>query len=165
MHIRTERPSDVSIIRALTVAAFKSSSYGHNGEAGIVDSLRTDGALTLSLVALESDEVVGHIAFSPVTLPEGGHWFGLGPLSVRPDAQRRGFGAALVRAGLERLQALDADGCVVLGDPGYYGRFGFESDPAVTFGGKPSPYFQRLILRGPPPRGEVHFHSAFGAGG
>jgi predicted N-acetyltransferase YhbS len=164
MHIRAERPSDAAAIRAVTIAAFESSPYGHNGEAGIVDALRADGALTLSLVVLEGDKVLGHAAFSPVTAfsPVEG-WVGLGPLSVAPDAQRRGLGAGLVRAGLERLRAAGAAGCVVLGDPAYYGRFGFESDPAMTFAGDPSPYFQRLVLHGSPPIGEVRYHPAFGA--
>lgn len=163
MHVRAERPSDVSPIRALTIAAFESSSYGHNGEAGIVDALRADGALTLSLVAVEDGHLIGHIAFSPVAATGNADWSGLGPLSVRPEAQRRGVGSSLVGAGLDRLRGLDAGGCVVLGDPGYYGRFGFESDLLMSFAGEPSVYFQRLVLRGPPPRGEVRYHSAFGA--
>jgi predicted N-acetyltransferase YhbS len=60
---------------------------------------------------------------------------------------------------------LHAAGCVVLGDPRYYQRFGFEADPALTYGGKPSPYFQRLVLNGPPASGDVSYHAAFGSPG
>jgi predicted N-acetyltransferase YhbS len=102
------------------------------------------------------------VAFSPVTIAGAqGDWYGLGPVAVRPDKQGHGFGQSLVRAGLERLRALHAAGCVVLGEPGYYRRFGFESDPALTFGGHASPYFQRLVLAGPAVGGDVSYHAAF----
>ena len=93
---------------------------------------------------------------------EGG-WYGLGPLSVAPAWQGRGVGQALVQDGLRALEALGAAGCVVLGDPAYYGRFGFESDLALRYGPEPSPYLQRLVLRGAPPRGEVRYDPAFEA--
>ncbi|WP_338134465.1 MULTISPECIES: hypothetical protein [Bradyrhizobium] len=67
---------------------------------------------------------------------------------ITPGLQRRGIGGALIRAGLTRLIAVNADGCVLLGDPAYYRRFGFTSDPVLTYGGEPSPYFQRLVLKG-----------------
>ena len=138
-------------------------AHSDQTEADIVEALRSDGALTVSLVAIQDDEIIGHVAFSPVVIvAAAGDWYGLGPVSVRPDRQGRGVGQALVRAGLERLGSLGAAGCVVLGDPDYYRRFGFESDPALYYGEAPASYFQRLILRGPAPRGEVLYHSGFG---
>jgi predicted N-acetyltransferase YhbS len=161
--IRPERPSDHDAIRAVTVAAFQSSACGHNGEADIVEALRAAGVLTLSLVAEADGEIVGHGAFSPVRIDQAeGDWYGLGPLSVAPDWRRRGIGEALVRQGLTELAALGAAGCVVVGEPGYYSRFGFQNDPALTYG-EASAYLQRLIVRGPAPRGEVEYHPAFGA--
>jgi putative acetyltransferase len=161
--IRTERPADAAAIGRLTAAAFASTSYGHNGEAGIVEALRADGALTVSLVAVLDGEVVGHVAFSPVSIAgAGGGWYGLGPVSVEPARQRQGIGQALIRAGLDRLGELDAAGCVVLGDPDYYRRFGFKSDPALWYDDAPALYFQRLVLKGPAPRGEAVYHPAFG---
>jgi predicted N-acetyltransferase YhbS len=161
VRIRPERPEDHAAIRAVTIAAFEGSAYGHNGEADIVDALRAAGALTVSLVALEDDELVGHAAFSPVRISAAdGDWYGLGPLSVAPGWQGRGVGHSLVREGLREIEALGAAGCVVLGDPAYYGRFGFESDPTLYYR-EPSPYLQRLVLRSAAPSGEVRFHPAF----
>ena len=163
MQIRAERPEDASFIHELTTAAFESAPYSGGNEADIVDRLRAAGALTVSLVAVDSDEVVGHVAFSPVTISMAqGQWCALGPISVQPARQGRGIGKALVTAGLEALETLGVSGCVLLGAPAYYGRFGFESDEALRYGGVASPYLQRVVLRGAPPTGEVHFHPAFG---
>ena len=163
MQIRPEAPGEEAVIRALTTLAFESAAHSDGTEAAIVDGLRDGGALSVSLVAVQDDAIVGHVAFSPVSIEGAGDgWYGLGPISVRPDRQGRGVGSALVRAGLERLGELGAAGCVVLGEPGYYGRFGFEHDPALRYADVPAPYFQRLVLRGPAARGEVHYHPAFG---
>ena len=138
MEIRPERHEDVDAIRAVTISAFKDMPHSSQTEAAIVDALRTAGAMTISLVAIQDGEVVGHLAFSPVTLNgEANGWYGLGPVSVRPDRQRTGIGQTLILEGLGRLRQLDAQGCVVLGDPGYYGRFGFVSDPGLRYGDVP----------------------------
>lgn len=163
MQIRLERPDDATTIHALTVAAFRGMPFSDGAEAGVVAGLRTAGALTLSLVATEGGEILGHVAFSPVTIDgEAGDWFALGPVSVWPDRQRSGVGQALIREGLRRLRAMGAGGCVLLGDPAYYARFGFENDPDLRHGGAPAWAFQRLSLDGSRPRGEVRFHPAFG---
>ena len=162
METRLERPEEVETIRSLTDAAFKGVPYSDETEAAIVDALRKAGALTLSLVALEDGEIVGHAAFSPVMIDGvAGGWFGLGPVSVWPARQRGGIGQALIRDGLRRLADRRAAGCVVLGDPGYYGRFGFESDPELFYADVPPGYFQRLVLNGPAPKGEVRYHAGF----
>lgn len=162
IQIRSERPEDVETIHALTLAAFKDMAYSSQTEAKIVDSLRAAGALTLSLVAIQNQTLVGHVAFSPVTInPIEGDWYGLGPVSVWPEHQRQGIGQALIGEGLQRLKALPTAGCVVLGDPNYYGRFGFEHDPDLRYPSVPSRYFQRLTFRGPSPKGEVHYHPSF----
>ncbi len=162
MQIRAEGPQDVAAIGELTTAAFKDAPYSGGTEAGIVEALRADRALAVSLVAVQDGRVVGHVAFSPVRIDAAdGDWYGLGPVSVEPERQGRGIGKALIEAGLARLRELKAAGCVVLGAPGYYGRFGFESDPALRYGEAPAAYFQRLILLGGAPSGQVHFHPSF----
>ncbi|MGY3496593.1 MULTISPECIES: GNAT family N-acetyltransferase [unclassified Bradyrhizobium] len=163
MQIKDERPEDAAAISRITAAAFATAPHSSGTEARIVEALRQADALTISLVAVSDDgSIFGHVAFSPVRI-EGvvGRWYGLGPASVAPDLQRQGTGGALIRAGLARLAAMNADGCVLLGDPAYYSRFGFVSDPALTYGGEPSPYFQRLVLKGDPPKGDVKYHAAF----
>lgn len=164
VQIRRESPQDVDAIRALTRAAFRNEPLSSQTEAAIVDALRDAGALRLSLVAMENGAVVGHVAFSPVTINgESNGWYGLGPVSVRPDRQRQGIGQALIRAGLEHVKQMDAQGCVVLGSPDYYRRFGFVSDPELRFRTAPAEYFQRLSFRNVAPKGEVSYHAAFNA--
>lgn len=166
MLIRPERPGDADAIRALTTEAFASAPHSSGTEAAIIDGLRAAGALTLSLVAIADDAapdaILGHVAVSPVTIDgaERG-WFGLGPVSVRPGRQRGGVGSALIREGLRRLRESGAGGCVLLGDPRYYGRFGFAADPALVLEGVPPDYFMRLAFGGDVPAGTVRYHAAF----
>ena len=163
MDIRDERHADIPIIGALITDAFASVAHSNGAEAQIVDHLRDADALTLSLVAVEDEVVLGHVAFSPVTV-DGRDigWFGLAPVAVRPDRQGCGLGDALVRAGLARLIAQGAKGCVVLGNPQYYGRFGFAVALRLTYVGAPTRYFQALGFGAAPPVGEVAYHAAFG---
>lgn len=165
MNIRPERPEDQAAIHALTKAAFAAMPYSSHREAEIVDALRATGALTLSLLAEENGEILGHVAFSPVGI-EGTHegWFGLGPVSVRPDRQRQGIGRALIGRGLETLEAQGASGCALVGDPDYYRRFGFRNDGALRHDGLDSHYVQYLVFRGPAPQGSLDFAPAFAAG-
>jgi predicted N-acetyltransferase YhbS len=165
VEIRSETPEDVDAIRAVTIAAFRDVPHSSQTEAAIVDALRAAGALTISLVAVDEGEVVGHVAFSPVTIGSGaaGRWLGLGPVSVRPDRQRLGIGAALIQAGLARLREIGAEGCVVLGDPTYYGRFGFESDGRLRYPDVPTEYLQRIVFAGAGVEGEVEYHPGFDA--
>ncbi|WP_312018215.1 GNAT family N-acetyltransferase [Bradyrhizobium semiaridum] len=137
MPIRDERDEYAAAISRITAAAFERAPHSSGTEAHIVEALRQAGALALSLVATSDDgSIVGHVVFSPVRIyGKPGRWYGLGPVSVAPDVQRHGVGSALIREGLARLATLDADGSVVLGDPAYYGRFGFVSDPGLTDGG------------------------------
>ncbi|WP_201863441.1 GNAT family N-acetyltransferase [Microvirga soli] len=164
MHVRPEGPEDVDTIRSLTTAAFRDVPYSSQTEAAIVDALRDAGALALSLVAVKDGEIVGHVAFSPITInSEATNWYGLGPVSVWPDQQRKGIGQALISAGLSRLRGMHAQGCVVLGEPAYYGRFGFVSDPELWYSDVPPAYFQRLSFAEITPKGEVTYHPGFGA--
>jgi putative acetyltransferase len=160
--IRPEGAADAAAVRSVTAAAFRAAPHASGTEAAIVDALRAAGALSVSLVAEEGGAIIGHVAFSPVTI-EGQRpgWYGLGPVSVHPDRQGLGTGSRLIRCGLERLRTAGAQGCVVLGDPRYYGRFGFRPDAALTYLGAPSEYFQCLSFRGSTPVGIVTYHPAF----
>ncbi|HWV63201.1 MAG TPA: N-acetyltransferase [Oxalicibacterium sp.] len=159
--IRAERSDDADAIRRITQMAFALAEHSSGTEGAIVDALRMANALAVSLVATMDDEVVGHIAFSPVKIGAATGWFGLGPVSVRPDMQKQGIGGALVGEGLIRLRAMHARGCVVLGDPGYYRRFGFTHDPAIRYEGVPPEYFMRLSFDGSCASGNVVYHEGF----
>jgi putative acetyltransferase len=162
MKIRSEIPADQEQIRSLTLAAFAGARFGNCGEERIIERLRKADALTLSLVCQEGNDVVGHVAFSPVALnAQHCGWFGLGPISVAPARQGTGIGGALIREGLRRLRALEARGCVLVGDPGYYNRFGFRALPRLTYDGVPPEVFLGLCLSGEAPEGQVTFHTAF----
>ncbi|MEQ8371447.1 MAG: N-acetyltransferase [Alphaproteobacteria bacterium] len=165
--IRPEAPGDAAAIRAVTAAAFAGMAHSDGTEPAIVDGLRAAGALTVSLVAVADGTIIGHAAFSSVTIDQAGDhggrgWLGLGPVSVAPGWQRRGTGSALVRAGLALCQESSAGGCVVLGEPAFYGRFGFRADPRLRLEGVPPAYFQMLAFGGDVPSGMVRFHPAFG---
>lgn len=164
MHIRDERPGDVQAIYDITQAAFEPMPFSDGDEQDLINALRKDGALAVSLVAARNDEIIGHIAFSRVTINnQPGNWFALGPVSVKPGLQSLGIGSALIHDGIERIKALKADGCVLLGYPAYYRRFGFAHDPQLTCDGQADRYFQQLAFKGTTPRGDVRFHPAFNA--
>lgn len=163
--IRPETGADHDAIEALTVAAFLNAPHTDHNEQLIVRALRQAGALSLSLVAEQAGRVVGHLCFSPVTISDGSpHWYGLGPISVSPALQGRGLGSRLMDAGLAELKGIGAAGCVVLGDPGFYGRFGFVPEPGLTLPGVPAEYFMARSFGAAMPSGEVCYHPAFEQG-
>lgn len=164
MQIVQERTGDEAAIRAVTRAAFIGQPHSEQTEAAIVDALRAAGALTVSLVAIDDGMLVGHVAFSPVTIDGADRgWFGLGPVSVAPGRQREGIGSRLIAGGLDDLKARGARGCVVLGDPGYYRHFGFEPRVGLTYADVPPEYFQALAFGGESARGKVEYHAGFKA--
>ena len=163
--IRREQDGDEAAIAQVITAAFAGEEWSDGSEATIVERLRDELDLEASYVAVTpSGALVGHIAFSPVAIDgQRFGWYGLAPLAVQPDWQRRGIGGALIEAGLEDLRRIDAAGCVVLGEPEYYGRFGFGHDPALAYPGAfVAEYFQRIVLGGEPPVGTVTYSAAFG---
>jgi putative acetyltransferase len=164
MIIRSETPDDVEAIFLVTRAAFEEPKYSSHTEQFIVGALRAAGALTVSLVAEMDGRVVGHIAFSPVAVSDGAvGWFGLGPLSVVPELQRQGIGTALVRESLSLLRGKGAHGCVLVGSPDYYGRFGFTHRPGLTYAEAPAEVFLALPFGESVPEGSVTFHEGFAA--
>jgi putative acetyltransferase len=164
--IREETEADLCAITEVTVAAFKALAVSNSTEQYIIEALRGAKALTLSLVAAVDGRVVGHVAFSPVTISDGSQgWYGLGPLSVLPDYQRQGIGMALVTEGLARLKTLSAEGCCLVGHPAYYPHFGFENRLGLVHEGVPPEVFFALSFTGHWPQGVVTFHESFEADG
>jgi putative acetyltransferase len=164
--IRSERPRDVGGIRHVNRTAFDSIV-----EADIVEALRTQAQPFVSLVAVHADDVIGHIAFSPVTLASHPDVpiAALAPMAVLPSRQRAGIGSLLVRAGLDECARLGFVAVVVLGHAEYYPRFGFVR--ASTFGlssefDVPDDVFMALELQ-PGTLGQRHgvvrYHPAFGS--
>ncbi|MXO96647.1 GNAT family N-acetyltransferase [Erythrobacter aquimaris] len=161
--IRPEGPSDHAAIAVVTEAAFRGQKHSDGSEVAIVDRLRKDGDLTLSLVAEDAERIVGHVAVSPVTIDgNAGNWYGLGPISVLPALQHKGIGSRLMQRALADMRAIGAAGIILLGNPAYYSRFGFEHDPRLEYPGPPPEYFQRLVLTGDAPTGVVSYAPAFG---
>jgi putative acetyltransferase len=166
IHIRNETDADASAIAEVTVAAFKTLAISHHTEQFIIAALRAAKALTVSLVAEVNGRVVGHIAFSPVTISDRSpNWYGLGPVSVLPERQRRGIGSALIREGISRLKDLGGRGCCLVGHPEYYRRFGFQNIKGLVHEGVPEEVFFALSFDHHIPQGIVEFHVGFKADG
>lgn len=158
MVIRHERPDDAAAIRAVLEAAFPGLE-----EARLVEELRADGDAAIALVAEASGIVIGHVMFSPMTGPFRA--LGLGPVAVAPAHQRSGIGGKLIRQGLAEAGEAGWQGVVVLGEPAYYRRFGF--DPALAAGFTSpyaGPHLMALALGGPLPvtSGRIDYAPAFG---
>lgn len=164
--IRDEDPRDYHAISEVTAAAFAPMEISSHTEQFVIDALRAADALTVSLVAELDGHVVGHIAFSPVTMSDGtAGWYGLGPVSVLPEFQRNGIGRALIEAGLSRLKGIQAKGCCLVGHPQYYQQFGFENVEGLAYEGVPQEFFFALSFEGSVPEGLVLFHEGFKASG
>lgn len=160
--IREEVANDSDAIGLLTQLAFAPEMHSSGTEQFIVAALRRADRLAISLVATCGLELIGHVAISPVSLSTGeSSWHGLGPLSVHPRWQKQGVGSALVHAALARLRQLQSRGCVVLGDPAYYARFGFKTWPGLSLPEVPAEYFQALPFGPDIPCAEVSYHAAF----
>jgi putative acetyltransferase len=164
--IRDETDADIGAITEVTIAAFETLQISNHTEQFIIEALRADKALTVSLVAELDGCIIGHIAFSPVTISDGTRdWYGLGPVSVSPEHQHKGVGKALILEGLSRLQNLNAQGCCVVGHPEYYRKFGFRNVPGLVLEGVPQEVFFALSFGGHTPEGTVTFHDGFKADG
>jgi len=147
IQIRPEQPTDIPAIREVNLLAF-----GQGLEGQIIDALRTNSAVLLSLVAIVENQIVGHILYSPLSIDDKIVGAGLGPMAVLPDHQRRGIGSQLIAAGNQELKDSGCPFIVVLGHADYYPRFGFT--PASTRGitcqwDVPDDAFMLLILDEP----------------
>ena len=164
--IRNETHDDIGAITDVTIAAFKTLEISNHTEQFIIEALRAAKALAVSLVAEMNGRVIGHIAFSPLTISDGSpNWYGLGPVSVLPEYQRQGIGKALIREGLSRLKDMNAQGCCLVGHPDYYRKFGFTNMSGLVLEGVPQEVFFALSFGWHIPRGTVAFHEGFRADG
>jgi len=164
--IRNETPHDIGAITEVTIAAYRTLAISQHTEQFIIEALRAAKALAVSLVAETDGQVIGHIAFSPVTLSDSTpNWYGLGPVSVLPEYQRKGIGKRLIEEGLSRLKHLNAQGCCLVGHPEYCRKFGFKNVSGLGYEGVPPEVFFALSFDGRIPHGTVAFHEAFKADG
>jgi predicted N-acetyltransferase YhbS len=164
INIREESPHDLPAVSRVIAAAFRAAAHTSQTEQFIVEALRRAGKLTVSRVATHNHEVVGHVAISPILVAgQDPGWYGLGPVSVLPGYQRRGIGSALIMDALLVLSNSRAAGCVVLGDPAFYERFGFNANEALTLPGVPPRNFLCVAFENLIPSGVVSYHDAFQA--
>jgi putative acetyltransferase len=162
IEIHPETASEIDDIRRINIEAFRDHPISRQTEHLIVDALRDIGALDLSLVAVVDGGIVGHVAFSKASVGDSeSGWYLLGPVAVMPGAQGRGVGSALVESGLAKLRTLSASGCVLVGDPGYYSRFGFGTFPDLSYVGVPHEYVLGLPFTEAEPCGSIVANEAF----
>lgn len=166
IQIRDEVPADIPVIESVVAEAFRSATHASGTEPLIVNALRARGQLSISLVATDADQlggrIVGHVAVSPVAISDGSaDWYGLGPIAVLPAWQSKGVGTLLMNAALDALRRRGARGCVVLGEPAYYSRFGFVCRADLVLPDVPPEYFQAVRFEGEWPAGTVQYDEAF----
>jgi len=162
LNIRREIESDFDQIHTITELAFRGRPYAEEDEQDVIRRLRGAGALSLSLVALRDQELVGHVAFSPALESSGtAPWFALGPVSVLPRFQNQGVGSELIERGLSEIRGLGAIGCILTGNPDYYQRFGFAVARANAPDNEPGEFFMIKPFTDTTPGGRFAFHRAF----
>lgn len=167
MILRPVETGDFDAVDAIHRAAFASTAFGHQGEAELVRALHADGDALVSLVAETKGAIAGHALFSPLEI-EGARLraAGLAPIGVLPALHGNGIGSALIRTGLDLLAAKGIQIVFVLGDPGYYERFGFAADTARPFTSPfAGPHFMALLLDKAailPESGRARYAPAFG---
>ncbi|MGO4682947.1 GNAT family N-acetyltransferase [Hyphomicrobium sp. 2TAF46] len=161
MLIRNETAGDIPAISRLVTEAFLMLAQSSGTETSIIEKLRAEGTLALSLVAEEDGEVIGYLATSAARIGTQDGWGLIGPLAVLPSRHRQGIGAALMAEALRRLRATSR-GAALVGDPAYYGRFGFRTFPGLGVTGCPPEVVQALPFDSIEPRGELIHHPAFG---
>jgi putative acetyltransferase len=166
--IRSAAPGDLDDICVLHAIAFEASAYGHNGEADLVRALHHDGDVLVSLGAWLDGTLVGHVLFSRMTVDADGiqvNAAALAPVAVLPPHRKRGIAAALIEAGHAALREAGVSMAFVLGEPAYYGRFGYDPALAGPFASPyAGPYFMACILDSAlpkPQRGHAIHATAF----
>lgn len=161
--IRVERPGDEAAIHALTKRAFVGAPYSDGDEADVIDRLRADGDLLLSLVALERAEIIGQVTCSRATLSNGEEgWMVIGPVAVAAEHRGKGLGRALMDAGETAMRETGAKGITVLGDPGLYSRLGYVQHTPMTLEGELGKFLQVKSFGAAIPSATLTYASAFG---
>lgn len=161
LRIRDEGAADAPAIARLVTEALRLLPQSTGTEAAIVERLRADGALALSLVAEDGGRPVGYLAASAARVGMHAGWGLIGPLAVLPSRHRQGIGSALMAEALRRLRAT-CRGAALVGDPAYYARFGFCAFPGLGVTGCPPEVVLALPFDGSAPCGELIHHPAFG---
>ena len=162
--IRPECADDYAAIYYVTKRAFAPMPFSDGDEQELIGRFRDAGVLALSLVADMDGSVIGQITLTPAFAADGSPgWFALGPIAVAPEYQNMKIGGKLMEAGIAWLREQDSAGCVLVGNPAYYNRFGFERYPALAPEGEPAEYYQILPLRVKEPSVVVGFHPLFHA--
>jgi putative acetyltransferase len=162
--IRPERADDYAAIYDVTKRAFAPMPFSDGDEQELIGRFRDGGVLALSLVAEIGGHVVGQITLTPAfAADDSSGWFALGPIAVAPKNQSMKIGSKLIEAGIAWLIEQRAAGCVLVGNPAYYSRFGFKAYPALAPEGEPAEYYQILPLRVQEPNVVVDFHPLFHA--
>jgi putative acetyltransferase len=160
--IRLEHADDHAAIYEVTKRAFEPMPFSDGDEQELIGRFREAGVLALSLVAEMDSAVVGQITLTPAFAADGSPgWFALGPIAVAPEFQSKKIGGNLMDAAIAWLREQDAAGCVLVGNPAYYGRFDFKPYPALAPKGEPAEYYQILPLRVQEPSVVVGFHPLF----
>ncbi len=153
---------DADAIATVIGVAFTASRFGLHNEITVARTLLGQTPLCCAMLAEDGTGPVGCAVVSPVTISgHASHWYGLGPVAVVPGRQQQGIGSRLVQGVLAHLQAHRAAGCVVLGSPALYGRFGFQEDPGLTLPGYDRAHFLVLRWRDRHASGSVRYHPVF----
>ncbi len=160
--IRPERPEDIQAIHDVTKRAFATMSYAGGDEQLLPARFRKAGALALSLVAELDGKIVGQLTLTPAfAADESPGWFALGPISVAPETQKQGIGTKMIEAAKAWMREKSAAGCVLIGNPTYYSRFGWLGFPDIAPEGEPPEFYQILPLGVAEPATIVSFHPLF----
>lgn len=149
--IRPEQANDYEVIYDITKRAFAPMPFSEGDEQDLINRLRDNDALEISLVAQIGSDIVGHIAFSKAfpeneTAKDEADFYTLGPIAVEPKLQRSGIGSALIYAGINMLREREAKCCILIGNTDYYQRFGFETAPHLCPKGEPADHYMILPL-------------------
>lgn len=161
--IRRETDADIPAIADIVTAAFAEVEQSDQTESRIVEQLRDDNALSVSLVAVVDTRIVGHVAASPVSFDDAtGGWFGVGPVSVAPESQGHGVGTALMEHVIAALREGGAGGAIVVGEPAFYVKLGFAHTEFLSYQNVSDKYLLAQRLGDSRfPTGQVHYHPAF----
>jgi putative acetyltransferase len=162
VQIRHECAEDAQAIHDLTARAFAPMPFAGGDEQLLPARFRSANVLALSLVAELGGKVIGQLTLTPAIAADSAPgWFALGPISVDPDYQKHGIGSRMIAAAIGWLKSKNAAGCALVGNPAYYGRFGWRPAPDLTPAGEPAEYYQILPLADAEPKTIISFHPLF----
>ena len=160
--IRPERSEDHQAIHDVTQRAFARMPYADGNEQELISRLRDAGVLALSLVADHDGHIIGQVTITPAEAADGSlGWYALGPVAVEPAFKHQGIGSAMISSAIDWMKTQVAAGCILIGNPAYYGRFGFQPFPQLAPADQPAQFFQILPLGVAEPPCIIAFHPLF----